>query len=270
VFGTAISTTVNSGAIDDNRAVESGTHVNSGGLDAVASGALAIGTVVSGAAAELLVKSGSTASGAILSGGGFDVVSAGGITVSTTISNGGIEDDFGLTSATRISSGGMQIVDVGGTASGSIVMSGGVEVVISGGTVGATTISGGFMEVRSGGTVGASTITFSGGGILQLDDCRHFGGLVAGFALPDLLDLRDIPFTSGVTSFSYASGNVGNTSGTLTVTSGGLSANITLIGQYMASQFHVQNDGAGGTTVTDPPVATATDSNPIAPVNTHH
>jgi hypothetical protein len=126
------------------------------------------------------------------------------------------------------------------------------------------------MEVRSGGSVGAGTaVTFASGGVLQLDDSVHFGGLVAGFAQPDLLDLRDIPFTSGVTSFSYTSGNVGNTSGTLTVTSGGLSANITLLGQYVAGQFNIRNDGAGGTTVFDPPVS-ASDQTQLALVNTHH
>ncbi len=167
-------------------------------------------------------------------------------------------------------------MDAGGTASGTVVMSGGEEYVGVGGQVTATTISGGgFVEVASGGVTSGSLFTFASGNLigadLQLDDSLHFsGGLVAGFAQPDTLDLRDIPFTSGVTSFSYASGNVGNTSGTLTVTSGGLSANITLLGQYVAGNFHIQTDGAGGTLVTDPPVAAATDQNPIALLHTQH
>ena len=235
VFGTAVSTTVLSGAIVDDRAVTSGTRVNSG---------------------------------AILSGGGFDVVNAGGTAISTTINSGGIEDDKGLTSATRINNGGIQVVDVGGTASGSFVNSGGVDVVVSGGTASNTTISGGgFMEVRSGGSVGSGTaVTFASGGVLQLDDSVHFGGrLVAGFGMPSLIDLRDIAFISGTTTLNWMQTG---TSGTLTVTDGtpATTANITLLGQYAAGNFHIGNDGAGGTVVSDPPVSSTSQ---LALANTH-
>jgi hypothetical protein len=89
-----------------------------------------------------------------------------------------------------------------------------------------------------------------GGGILQLDDSVHFGGLVAGFAQPDLMDLVDIAFHSGTTSATWAQSG---TSGTLTVTDGSHTAHLTLLGQYVASQFNIGNDGQGGTVVTDPP-----------------
>jgi autotransporter passenger strand-loop-strand repeat protein len=147
------------------------------------------------------------------------------------------------------------------------VLSGGDLFVVSGGTASRATINSGFMDVMSGGTVGASTVTFSGGGILQLDDSQHFGGLVAGFAQPDLLDLRDIAFISGTTSVSFVEA-ASNLSGTLTVGNGtpGTTANITLIGQYMAGQFQIQTDGAGGTTVLGPPVSGAA----MALVDTHH
>jgi hypothetical protein len=54
------------------------------------------------------------------------------------------------------------------------------------------------------------------------------------------------------------------TDGTLATT-----AHITLIGQYMASQFHIRNDGAGATAVTDPPTSS---SNPtqLALASTQH
>jgi autotransporter passenger strand-loop-strand repeat protein len=151
--------------------------------------------------------------------------------------------------------------------SGSIVMSGGVEIVVSGGTASGTTINGGLMEVQGGGSVGSSTITFSGGGTLQLDDSVHFSsGLVAGFGLPDMLDLRDIAFISGTTSVHWQQLTSGSAAGgTLTVGDGSpaTTANITLLGQYAAGNFNIQNDGAGGTLVTDPPISTTTGSNPL-------
>jgi hypothetical protein len=106
------------------------------------------------------------------------------------------------------------------------------------------------------------------GGTLQLDASMSFGGLVAGFGLPDHLDLRDIAFGSGThVSFTEA-GN--NQSGTLTVTDGTHTANILLLGQYAAGNFHLATDGNGGTLVTDPPVMAATDPNPIGLVAPHH
>ncbi|HWD57342.1 MAG TPA: hypothetical protein VG308_03625, partial [Stellaceae bacterium] len=45
-----------------------------------------------------------------------------------------------------------------------------------------------------------------------------------------------------------------NQSGTLTVTDGSNTANLTLLGNYVTANFHIQTDGATGTLVTDPPV----------------
>jgi hypothetical protein len=46
-------------------------------------------------------------------------------------------------------------------------------------------------------------------------------------------------------------------SGTLTVTGGTHSANIALLGNYLASTFVASSDGHGGTNVVDPPVMVA-------------
>jgi autotransporter passenger strand-loop-strand repeat protein len=120
-------------------------------------------------------------------------------------------------------------VSSGGLDSGAHVNSGGFEIVTAGGTASAATISGGTLELMSGGATGAGPVTFatSGGGILQLDNSQSFGGTVAGFGLPDFLDLRDIAFGSATTlAFTEAPGN---TSGTLTVADGTHTANITLL-----------------------------------------
>ena len=62
-----------------------------------------------------------------------------------------------------------------------------------------------------------------------------FGGTVAGFGQPDHIDLRDIAFTAATTlAFLEAAGDA---SGTLTVSDGTHTANITLLGQYVTAQF---------------------------------
>ena len=62
----------------------------------------------------------------------------------------------------------------------------------------------------------------------------------------------NIAFASATTTLSFQeAGN--NQSGTLTVGDGLHAANLTLLGQYVAGQFHLAADGAGGTLVTDPP-----------------
>src|ERR1700723_3046190 len=101
---------------------------------------------------------------------------------------------------------------------------------------------------------GAGGVTFatSGGGTLRLDDSVHFGGLIAGFGQPEHLDLSDIAFDAN-TQVSFAEAGA-NTSGTLTVTDGVNTANLTLLGQYVTAQFTSGGDGHGGTEIGDPPL----------------
>ena len=196
--------------------------------------------------------SGGVASGTVVSNGGFEIISSG-----------------GHAGGAVVSSGGREIVSSGGVDSGAHVNSGGFEVVVSGGIASGATISGGTLEVSSGGSTGAGAVTFatSGGGILQLDSSLTFGGLVAGFGQPDLLDLRDVAFISGTTHATWTQN--GTSSGTLAVTDGTHTANITLLGQYMTANFHVSNDSHGGTFVSDPPVLAQTDPGPTTIANPH-
>jgi trimeric autotransporter adhesin len=83
---------------------------------------------------------------------------------------------------------------------------------------------------------------------------QTFSGTIAGFASPagvnEAIDLRDIVFTSATTvKFTEAANN---TSGTLTVTDGAHTANLTLLGQYSAANFSLSSDGNGGTLIKDP------------------
>lgn len=145
----------------------------------------------------------------------------------------------------------------GGTSINTTVSSGGLEIVSSGGTASATTINGGTLEVASGGSTGSRAITFtSAGGDLQLDASQSFNGLIAGFASPhgvtEEIDLRDIAFGSNTkVTFTEASNHL---SGTLKVTDGTHTDNLTLLGQYSTANFSLASDGHGGTFVTDPPL----------------
>jgi hypothetical protein len=59
-----------------------------------------------------------------------------------------------------------------------------------------------------------------------------------------------------------------NLSGTLTVSDGIYTANLTLLGQYTTAQFTKATDGHGGTLIGDPPVTAivvANNASPIAP-----
>ncbi len=251
--------------------VASGAVVSFGGQENIAAGGLASGGAIS--ANGLLLDAG-TASAVVVSNGGAAYVEFGGVAVATVLRSGGTDVilNGGLASGTIFSSGGTEAVFSGGRTTSALVTTGGLEDVASGGLASATVISGGTLEVASGGATGSGAVTFavSGGGILQLDDSVHYGGLVAGFGQPDFIDLRDIAFNSATTTLSWTQVTSGaNASGTLTVADTVHSAGITLLGQYVVGQFTKQSDGHGGTLVGDPPVVAQTDPAPAALVNPH-
>ncbi|MDA9430599.1 hypothetical protein XH88_02140, partial [Bradyrhizobium sp. CCBAU 51627] len=84
-------------------------------------------------------------------------------------------------------------------------------------------------------------------GTLQLDDAADFSGTVAGMAGTDTLDLRDISFGCS-TKLGYTA-NAANTGGTLSLSDGTHAAEISLLGQYVASSFVTYGDGQGGTQI---------------------
>ena len=95
----------------------------------------------------------------------------------------------------------------------------------------------------------AGTVTFAGStGTLKLDNSSTFIGTVAGMTGQDTIDLMDINFATAQTP--VFSGD--NTHGTLTVTDGTRTADLALLGNYLASSWTVSNDGHDGTNVVDP------------------
>jgi autotransporter passenger strand-loop-strand repeat protein len=202
-----------------------------------------------------------------LLGGSWMAVASGGVASGTTVSKS-ILFVSGTASGTQLTTG-TEIVSSGGVDVGAQINSAGFELVSAGGIASSAIISGGTLEVASGGSTGSGAVTFavSGGGILQLDDSHHFNGLVAGFGKPDLLALNDLSFVSGATSATFAQTTV--SSGTLAVTNGATTVDITLLGQYATGNFNVSSATAGGTVVSDPPLATQTDPPPGTLVNPH-
>ena len=259
-IGRASSAIVSSGGVQYLAAGTTATNtvVSSGGQQNIAAGGSATGTVVSPGGTVL---DAGAAIGMIIFGGGVYVLS-GGTTTDTTLRAGAdIVQGGGKTSGTIVN-GGAEIVSAAGTTISAHVNSGGLELVSSGGTASAATISGGTLEVMSGGLIGSNPVTFavSGGGILKLDDSIHFSGLVAGFAQPDMLYVKDIAFVSGSTNATWTQSG---TSGTLAVTNGTQTADVTLLGQYSTLNFHVSSSSQGGTIITDPPLASQTDPAPL-------
>jgi autotransporter-associated beta strand protein/probable HAF family extracellular repeat protein len=149
-----------------------------------------------------------------------------------TTFNGSIQDGNSATALTKI-------------GTGTLTLSG--KENYTGGTV----IAAGTLELGSGASI-LGDVTFAGiTGTLKLDNSSSFTGTVAGMFGQDTIDFADInPATVGQPSYS------GNSSGgTLTVTDGSHTANIALLGNYLASTFVPSSDGHGGTSVIDPPAA---------------
>ena len=103
------------------------------------------------------------------------------------------------------------------------------------------------MELGGGSASASDKVTFVGAGTLKLDQSASFAE-IAGFSGPDIMNLADIAFGSNITlAFSEASNNLG---GILTLSDGSHTANIALLGSYMASSFAVSSNGSGGPLIT--------------------
>jgi autotransporter passenger strand-loop-strand repeat protein len=266
VYGTAVGATINSGGFEYVEAggATSGTTVDAGGIETIFGRAV---STTDNSGGFDYVYSGGAASATQISGGD-EYVEVGGTATGTHVS-GGAQVVYGAAAGTTLASGGIQDVFSGGVASSTSIDSGGYEYVAAGGAVSGATISGGTLELTAGAIDGGAPITFatSGGGTLRLDDAAVFGGLIAGFGEPDLIDLSDVVYRATSipleqkTSVTFTEA-ANNTSGTLTVTDGLHTANLTLLGQYVTAQFTLASDGHGGTFVGDPPLTAMTDPSP--------
>jgi hypothetical protein len=113
------------------------------------------------------------------------------------------------------------------------------------GNASASIASGTVLEIN---TPDSGTVTFAGSaGTLWLDQPSTFTGKVSGFGARDVIDLPGIAFGAD-TTLGYLP-NSKQTGGTLSITNGTHSANIALLGNYMASSFVMESDNHGGTMV---------------------
>jgi hypothetical protein len=144
-------------------------------------------------------------------------------------------------------SGGLDIA--GAVANSGSLMAEGGNITIHGDVTGSgTALIDGGATIEFGGASSATTsFTATATGTLMLDNSAGFTGTVTGFAANDQIDLADIQASGAVLSFA-ANGN-GN-SGTLTVSDGTHTANITLVGTYDPTGFHLGPDHALGVVIT--------------------
>ncbi len=129
-------------------------------------------------------------------------------------------------------------------AAGASVVTTASDVQVTGNAP-ATIANGTVLEIN---TPDSGTVTFAGStGTLWLDQPSTFTGTVSGFSGRDGIDLPGIAFGAG-TTLGYLP-NSNQTEGTLSLTDGTHSANIALLGNYMASSFVMESDNQGGTMV---------------------
>ncbi|HZP79366.1 MAG TPA: hypothetical protein VFB45_24745, partial [Pseudolabrys sp.] len=195
-----------------------------------------------------------SASNTTVASAGKEFIYAGGSASGATIASGGTQYVYGSATGTTLS-GGTEYVYAGGTASNTTINGAdGFVKINTGATLSGVTLNGGTLEITSGGSVGAASLTFVSGGMLQLDNSQTFSGTISGFnsTNPDKIDLVDIAF-GAQTTLGYTSST---NSGTLQVSDGTHTANLLLLGNYVAGNFTAQTDGHGGTLITDPPVIT--------------
>ena len=105
-------------------------------------------------------------------------------------------------------------------------------------------------EIEFGGGSSARRVTFAANsdGILKLDAPSTFTGKVSGLTAGTYIDLPSIGFGAH-TTLGYSE-NAAGTGGTLAITDGTHTADIALLGNYMASTFATASDGHGGTLIT--------------------
>jgi hypothetical protein len=85
--------------------------------------------------------------------------------------------------------------------------------------------------------------------VLGLYNLAGFQAAISGMNAPgQKLDLGGFAYSNAETATWSQTG----TSGTLTVSDGGQSAKLTLIGTYSSTDFHLATDSHGGTYVDDP------------------
>nr|WP_245284210.1 FecR domain-containing protein [Bradyrhizobium sp. WSM2254] len=222
IFETGGAITINNtGHINGNISVASGTfNNNAGGIWTVA-GSSVFGNVSS-----------------IVNAGEIDLLNGASISVNGTgISNSGDIDSWGAASITGTIVNGHLIEVHTGTLTLFGSLSGAGSVTIDANAT---------LEIKN---VVSQTVTFAGAGAELEIDTATFGGSIAGFAANEKIDLSTITWDSGTTAvYSSATGNL------VVSDTHGHSISLKLIGNYSDAHFITSSDDAGGTIVEIAPV----------------
>ena len=183
------------------------------------------GTIIASGSNALTIDTGANA---VVNSGTLGATGSGGLVIHSDIANSGL----------LWANGGSITIDGNVSGTGSALIDG-------------------VATFEMGGAFGENVTLDAGAhATLKIDHAADFSGAVAGFDGNDVLDLADIAFGSNTTLGYTANSN--NTGGTLTASDGTHTANIELLGQYMASSFAMSADGVGGTLIHDLPPATLT------------
>jgi hypothetical protein len=201
------------------------------------------------------------------------------------VENGGVLDSLFTNNSGKATSTGAGSTMTLGNESNAAINSGQI-VARDGGTVlferGVNNLSGGQLAANAGGTVkviGAATggiarlvgqgavMDFEGDatattttnagfagvddGQLVLNNSARYAGTVAGLEHGDSIDVKDVAFVAGKSSYDAGTG-------LLSVSDGTHTTKIQLLGQYQAGDFGFASDNHGGTLVTDIAPAAAT------------
>jgi hypothetical protein len=122
----------------------------------------------------------------------------------------------------------------------------GANITFHGSVTGGAALMEGTASIEFGAASSANvTLEANATGTLKLADSFDFSGIVSGFNQDDHIDLLDMAFGIG-TAASYIENQAG-TGGTLSVTDGAHTVEITLLGQYSADSFAVAADDTTGT-----------------------
>ena len=90
-----------------------------------------------------------------------------------------------------------------------------------------------------------ANVVFGSGatGTLKLGDSFHFNGTISGFGASDIIDLADVGSTAA--SISYHE-NAAGTGGTLAISGGAQTVELSLMGHYSADNFSIAPDHVNG------------------------
>ena len=160
-------------------------------------------------------------------------------TGSNLVTNSGVLEASG--------SGGMMVAS--GIVNSGVLWANGATLTVQGAVSGngTATIDGiGTLDFEAPTT--ANVVFGSGtGGTLKLGDSFHFNGTISGFGEADVIDLANVAAANA--SISYHE-NPAGTGGTLAISDGAQTLELSLLGHYSADNFNIVPDQLHGTSIT--------------------